>query len=206
MSHPFGVGNSRFRIGTAKLLRGEPGAMGCYRRDAFERFGLFDEEHIRNQDDEWNMRCMSRGGQLILTPNVVCYYYARGSLRQLWRMSYQGGYFKPLVVRKVKRLMMARQLAPPALVAGFGLTALLAPWSLITASLFAVLVFVYFLAVALAAGRAAGKHGWRCRLVLLAVFPIMHFAYGSGYLKGILVFWVCRASAPAHIDRVPLTR
>ena len=56
---------------------------GCYRREIFDRVGLFDEELIRNQDDEFNFRLIRRGGRVLLLPDVLCRYFASRSLRQL---------------------------------------------------------------------------------------------------------------------------
>ncbi|MGE4331017.1 glycosyltransferase, partial [Diaphorobacter sp.] len=36
--------------------------LGCWRRDTFARFGLFDEALVRNQDDEHNLRLRLGGG------------------------------------------------------------------------------------------------------------------------------------------------
>ena len=105
MSHPLGVGNSYFRIGAAADRWVDTVPFGCYRREVFDRIGLFDEELVRNQDDELNLRLIKHGGRILLSPRIVCKYYARDSLAKLWRMYYQYGYFKPLVVRKLGGVM-----------------------------------------------------------------------------------------------------
>ena len=56
MSHPVGVGNSYFRIGSAEERWVDAIPFGCYRKEVFDRIGLFDEELVRNQDDEFNLR------------------------------------------------------------------------------------------------------------------------------------------------------
>lgn len=38
---------------------------GCFKRDVFEKVGLYDEELIRNQDDELNARIIKQGGRFI---------------------------------------------------------------------------------------------------------------------------------------------
>src|SRR4029077_20962987 len=76
----------------------------------------FDQEMVRNQDDEFNNRIIRKGGRVMLLPDVVCYYYARGSLRQLGRMYYQYGAFKPLAARKAGGITTLRQLIPAAFV------------------------------------------------------------------------------------------
>ena len=95
LSHPLGVGNSYFRVGSRERRWTDAVSFGCYRRQVFERIGLFDEELVRNQDDEFDLRLIKHGGRVLLLPEVVSQYYARRSLRQVARMFYQYGYFKP---------------------------------------------------------------------------------------------------------------
>ena len=111
-----GVGNSHFRIGAAADRWVDTVPFGCYRRELFDRIGTFDEDLVRNQDDEFNLRLIRNGGRILLSPRIVCKYYARDSLPKLWRMYYQYGYFKPLVVRKLGGVMTVRQLLPPLFV------------------------------------------------------------------------------------------
>ena len=185
LSHPFGVGNSWFRIGSAHRRWVDTVPFGCWRREVFERIGLFDEQLVRNQDDELNFRLSRAGGRILLLPEVVSEYFARGSLRMLARMYGQYGWFKPLVARKLGRVTTLRQLVPPAFVAGTLLLALAGTaWSPARAALAALLV-VYAAATAVCAVQAGRRHGPRCVLALLAVFPVIHFSYGIGFLGGL---------------------
>ena len=81
MSHPLGVGNSHFRIGVAGDRWVDTVPFGCYRRDVFDRIGMFDEELVRNQDDELNLRLINQGGRILLSPQhylqVFCPRFAR---------------------------------------------------------------------------------------------------------------------------------
>src|SRR5207302_680738 len=86
----------------------------------FDRIGVFDEELVRNQDDELNARLLKQGGRIMLIPEVVSHYYARGSLGQVARMFYQYGYFKPLAAWKVGQIMTLRQVVPALFVGSFG--------------------------------------------------------------------------------------
>jgi hypothetical protein len=185
LAHPFGVGNSHFRIGTPGRRWVDTVPFGCYPREVFQRIGLFDEELVRNQDDEFNLRLIRRGGRVLLVPDVVSRYYARGSRRQLARMYFQYGYFKPLVARKVGRVMTVRQLVPAAfavvLLGGAGAALawppLAFPWVLVIA--------LYAALMAVAAARAVRPHGLRSAAALLGVFPILHLSYGVGFLRGL---------------------
>ena len=194
LAHRFGVGNSYFRTGTRERREVDTVPFGCYRRDIFDRIGMFDEELIRNQDDEFNFRLITRGGRVLLLPDVSCRYFARGSFRQLARMYYQYGYFKPLVARKVGRVMTVRQLIPALLVGCLSSSAALALWIPAARYLFALVAGSYGLLVVFCAAGAARSHGLRCAAALTLVFPVLHFSYGSGFLRGIRDHLVARTA------------
>jgi glycosyltransferase involved in cell wall biosynthesis len=193
MSHRFGVGNSHFRIGVTEMREVDTVPFGCFRRELFSKVGLFDEELVRNQDDEFNFRLITRGGRVLLLPEVSCRYFARRSLGQLFRMYFQYGYFKPLVARKVGRVMTARQLVPGLLVAGMGTLGMAGVWSPAAQLGLALLMLLYGSMVIGAAVGAIRPHGLGCSLALTAVFPVLHFGYGIGFLLGIWDHLVTRS-------------
>jgi glycosyltransferase involved in cell wall biosynthesis len=206
LSHAFGVGNSYFRIGAKEPRFVDTVPFGCFRREVFEKVGLFDEDLVRNQDDEFNLRLIKNGGKILLAPEIVSRYYARDSLSKLWKMYYQYGYFKPLVARKVGGVLTARQLAPGLFVSGLigsGLLALVAEpflWLFIAAAL-------SYLAVNIGVSSAlASEKGFKYVLTLPVVFTTLHFSYGLGYLNGILDFILLRKDKKRKIGDVPLTR
>lgn len=211
-SHPFGVGNSQFRIGASTNRWVDTVAFGCWKRQLFTWLGTFDEELVRNQDDELNHRLLARGGRILLVPTVTARYYARETLGQVGRMFYQYGLYKPLVAKKVGRVMTLRQLAPPALTIGLLLTAALAPFLSLARLLGAALALVYGGAILLAALGLMPRLGVRAALSTAVVFPLMHLSYGWGFLSG-LVRWsrrprhrVASPGQPAPIPAVPLSR
>jgi glycosyltransferase involved in cell wall biosynthesis len=188
LSHPFGIGNARFRLGTVEPRKVDTVPFGCFRREVFQRVGMFDEDLVRNQDDEFNLRLIRAGGTVLLVPGIVSYYRARATLGRLARMFYQYGYFKPLVARKVGRVMTVRQLVPASLVACVALSGLLAPWVQAARVLFAVVVGSYLVAAVACSVSIGIRHGVRLMLALLLVFPTLHWSYGFGFLRGVLVF------------------
>jgi glycosyltransferase involved in cell wall biosynthesis len=192
LSHPWGVGNSHFRIGAAEPKWVDTVPFGCYWKEIFDRIGLYNEALVRNQDDELNHRLIKHGGRILLVPDIVSFYTSRGSLEKLWTMFYQYGYFKPLAARAVGTVMTARQLIPSLLIVCVVLAAFLAPWSPIMAVVFKIIAAAYAaldLTVSLGAGL---EKGLRCGLWLMIVFPSLHLSYGIGYLRGLLDFVVLR--------------
>jgi GT2 family glycosyltransferase len=206
MSHPLGVGNSYFRIGTTEPRWVDTVPFGCYRRDVFERIGLFDEELVRNQDDELNLRLIRDGGKILLVPDVVSRYYARDSLTKLWRMYFQYGYFKPLVVRKIGRVMTLRQVVPSLFVTSLAVFGIAAFWSVWAMCLFAFLLGSYWLAITAVVLSALPRNGLACSLCLFVVFPTLHFSYGIGFLRGMFQFLLLRRSTIKDAGKVPISR
>src|SRR5207247_10286007 len=121
-----GVRNSYCRTVAAARRLVDTVPFGCYRRAVFDRIGVFDEDLVRNQDDELNARLLKQGGRIMLIPEVVSHYYARGSLGQVARMFYQYGYFKPLAAWKVGQPRTLRQVVPALFVGALGVTGALA--------------------------------------------------------------------------------
>ena len=104
LMHRFGVGNASFRTGSNKVKAVDTVAFGCYRRDAFEKYGLFNEKLIRNQDIELNKRIINRGGKIYLTPEVKCTYYARENFTSLAKNNYSNGFWNILTAYYTKTL------------------------------------------------------------------------------------------------------
>lgn len=199
MSSTFGVGNAAFRTVSDRTLMVDTVAFPAYTRRVLERLGPFDEELVRNQDDEYNYRLRSNGGVIRLASDVRSRYYSRGSLRSLWRQYFQYGYWKVRVLQKHPRQMYLRQFVPPAFVATLALLALLAGWPMARSALLFVIA-LYAAAALLQACRLA----WRTpsRLVRLPlVFATVHVAYGLGFLVGLIAFrgrWRTPPQSPLH--------
>jgi glycosyltransferase involved in cell wall biosynthesis len=206
MAHPFGVGNSHFRIGVTKPRWVDTVPFGCYRKTVFDRIGLFDEDLVRNQDDELNLRLIKHGGRILLVPHIVSHYYARDSLLKLWHMFFQYGYFKPLVARKIGAILTVRQLVPGAFVFGLVALMLLAPWSDLALFLVGVLLLTYvavnICTAAITVVRTQSKSAWALPLV----FPVLHFSYGLGSLKGVVDFLLLRRYKSNTVLKVDLSR
>lgn len=206
LSHPFGVGNAHYRLGVTEPRWVDTVPFGCYRRDVFRRIGLFDEDLVRNQDDELNARLLRAGGRILLVPDVSSRYHAREALRKLWRMYWQYGYFKPLAARKAGAVLTVRQLVPSALVlalVGSALLALLFPALQPLAALAPAVYLGGVVAAALHGGRGEGAAvtAW-----LLAVFPVLHLAYGLGFLKGAVEFLLLRREGARRPLQIPISR
>jgi len=206
LSHPFGVGNAYFRIGSSEPRWVDTVPFGCYRKEVFERIGPFDVSLVRNQDDEFNHRLLRHGGRILLVPEIEIQYYARDSLRKLWKTYFQYGLFKPLVVLRVGRIVTWRQLVSPVFIGslvGASLGSLLYPacWWLSLG-----IALAYALAAMVVSARIAAREGWRFLLLCPLVFAALHTAYGLGYLAGLLEFVLLRRYGKPRICHLSLKR
>ena len=182
LSSPFGMGDSHFRIGTDKEMQVDTVPFGCFRREVFERIGYFDEELVRNQDDEFNGRIIKYGGHIYLIPSVVIDYYARDTIGKVSKMFYQYGLFKPLVSKKLGNPATVRQFFPPLFVLGLIVGLLLSIFSPICRILYvAVLVLYLFLAIYFSVKQFKNI---KKIFLLIATFVTIHVSYGWGYLFG----------------------
>lgn len=168
--------------------------LGCWRREAFTRFGLFDEALVRNQDDEHNLRLRRGGGRIWQSGTIRSVYHPRGSLRHLFAQQQQYGYWRPFVVRKHGQPGSPRQLVPALFVAALLVSALLLHWTPWPATALVALYGAYLALASVVAARAAGS--WRLLPRLPAVIAAFHLGYGWGTWQGL---WdVLRKRTPAQ--------
>ncbi|MFZ5447038.1 MAG: glycosyltransferase family 2 protein [Thermodesulfobacteriota bacterium] len=193
-SSPFGVGGAKFHYAT------QPGwvdtvYLGAYRREVFERLGGFDEELVRNQDDEFNFRLIQSGGKIWLDPSLKTVYYSRASFGKLWRQYFQYGFYKVRVIQKRRAVASWRHLVPAGFVLGLGVTMLL---GLATGNQRWVFTITGpYLIANLTASLWTTKKDWRFLPLLSLSYLILHLSYGAGFLWGLWI-WRHRWRNSAH--------
>lgn len=183
MSSPFGMGNSHFRIGANHEMWVDTVPFGCFRRELFDKVGLFDEELVRNQDDEFNGRIVKNGGKILLLPQVVIDYFARDTISKTAKMFYQYGLFKPLVNKKLHKPTTLRQFFPPLFLAGLIAGGLLSLFSQTLMWIYVSVIVLYILCC-FVFGRN-GERVWPDILWMPIIFATIHLSYGCGYWQGL---------------------
>lgn len=187
-SSPYGVGGARFHYSQDSEWV-DTVYLGAWPRSVFQRLGGFDEEQVRNQDDEFNYRLREAGGKILLVPAIRSVYYNRGTPATLWKQYFQYGYWKVRVMQKHPRQMQIRQFVPPAFVLGWAallLGSLIHPLIAVTGATLLCLYLVGCFTAALRCG--ALEQGVAQVLRTAAVFPILHVSYGCGFFRGLVKF------------------
>jgi len=192
--------HSRFSTGGGKAhdpaFEGEVDTVfnGCWRREVFERVGLFDPKLVRNQDDEFNFRLRRCGGRIWQSPRIRSVYTPRNSLGGLFRQYLQYGFWKVAVIRKHHAVPSVRQLAPALFVGSAALLALVAagaaPLGLnglagAAGGLLALELGLYGVACLAAAAFSMRSLPLRAAILLPAVFALYHAGYGVGFLMAL---------------------
>ena len=169
--------------------------LGCWPRHVFDRFGVFDETLVRNQDDEHNLRLRLMGGHTWQSPQIRSLYRPRSSLRHLFAQQRQYGYWRPFVMRKHGQPGAARQLAPAAFVATLAGSLALSAWTAIPLAALVLVYCAYLVFASMAAARRPER--WALMWRLPVIIALFHLGYGVGTWRGLWDIARARSPSPA---------
>lgn len=197
LSSPFGVGDAKFRY-SDRPGWAETVPYGCYRREAFERVGLFDEGKNRTEDLDLHARIRRTGGRIYFNPEIETTYLSRRTVAAMCRQAFNSG-FEVLGSLSTVRV---RHLVPFLFLLGLlaGPILLSHAW---TAAVWLLCVGLYLCLDLLFSGRLALRHGAWLFPFLTALFPVLHLAYGAGtLLRGLrMIVPVARETGqPGSVD------
>ncbi len=202
MSSSFGMGLSNFRT-LSKSGYTDTVTSPMYPKKVFDTIGLFDAQLTRNQDDDFNFRVLQAGGKIWFEADIELKYYVRNTFKQVSKQFFQYGYWKVYVNKKHKTITTIRQMAPPL----FVFYLLLSPFIfLIPFGVFWILLLpnIFYLILLLFFSIKYADHSITNFLGLIRSFVTLHLSYGSGYIRGILEFFILRKSP--SIKQQVLTR
>ena len=179
MMHPFGVGNSKFRISNKEQYV-DTVPFPIYKRKVLEKIGLYDEDLIKNQDDELNFRCVKNGFKIFMSPKLKTNYLVRENLIDLSKQYFLYGFYKPLVFKKVTHGAKIYHFAPAVHFIVSVISLILIPFNQ-----YALFYFFCYLIFALI---FSIKKSRRIKNTVYSVFVFLsiHYSYGHGFIQGYL--------------------
>jgi len=184
----FGVGSSIFRIGSKEPKWVDTVFGGCYKKEVFEKIGLFNENLVSTQDMEFNLRLKRAGGRTLLVPEVVSYYYTRSDLKSFCKNNFRNGFWA-IYPFKFTRVMPVswRHLVPFAFVSALAVSTVLLFFLSFFSYLFLFICVSYFLTNLYFSNKMAlDEKEWRYIFVMPFIFALLHIGYGLGSLLGLL--------------------
>ncbi|MFM9028726.1 MAG: glycosyltransferase family 2 protein, partial [Bacteroidota bacterium] len=112
LSSRVGVGNSSFRTSQVAGFQ-DTVVYGLYRREVFEKAGLFNEFLTRHQDTEFHHRMKVKGYRFYFEPEAIADYYCRRDMSSLVKQYFNIGYYLPdLLKAGYRRAVRPRHMAP----------------------------------------------------------------------------------------------
>lgn len=170
-------------------------AFGCYWREIVLKVGGFDEQIVRGQDWDLNLRLRLASHILWYVPEVQVRYSTRSDFRSLWRRQYGAGFWKPYIHLKNAAPFMSRHWLPSLFVLGTLFTTFGAFYSHTMRWALALGAFLY-IGAAFVQGRKLGVR-WKDLPAFFWSLWLIHTGYGTGMIIGALysAFGVRSASA-----------
>ena len=181
MRSALGVGASRFHTG-GNAGEADTVYLGAFRREAINAVGGFDERYTRAQDWELNHRLRKNGGKIYFDPRLQVTYRPRPNLKKLAKQYFQYGRWRRVVSRSHPGTVNLRYLAPPFTLLGTITSLLLGllidPFLFIPTAVYGIFLLISSIFI---------SKTIREFILLLAIIPTMHFAWGAGFVTSIKV-------------------
>lgn len=164
---------------------------GAYRREVFEKAGLFNENLGRTEDNEMHYRIREAGYKICYNPKIISYQHTRNTWSSMIRQKYGNGYWIGLTLGIAPKCFSLYHFVPLCFVLAlitavvmliFGLR-----WPLV---LLAILYMFFNILMSIVAVIKEKKY---IQYILLPfIFVSLHLAYGIGTIVGILKmpFWL----------------
>jgi len=188
LSHHFGVGNSYFRVMPKEPKWVDTVFGGCYRKEVFDRVGLFNENLVRGQDMEFNLRLKKARGKTLLVPDIVSYYYARSDIKSFWEHNFTNGVWAilPFLYSPIMPVSW-RHLVPLIFVSSLlGSCVLGLLWPLFLYLFVAILGAYVLTNLAASFQLSVQRRDIRYLIAMPFIFGALHVGYGLGSLWGFL--------------------
>lgn len=182
ISTKFGVGDSDFRIGEGNRYV-DTVPFGAFRREVFDRVGLFNTKLIRSEDNDMNARIRAAGGKIWLAEDIRFRYYCRDTVRGILKMALQNGNALFHTLKENPKAMSLRHFVPFFFLLsliGLPLVSLLLPfvWWVFAAEMAMYLSLdAYFSFVTVKPVKLGFVTVW--------LYPAFHVVYGIGSFLGM---------------------
>lgn len=201
-SSPLGVGGSIQHHGST-AGPADSAFPGFIERQAFDTLGGFNTDLACNEDDEFNARLRALGREVWFEPAVEVDYHPRETPSAVFRQYFRYGRWKVAVARLgIPGYLRVRHTIPALAVGAGGALAIASLWRRALLAPLAALGATYGALAILGARRVAAEHG-APTLRTAAVFPVLHAAYGLGFLRGLLDRGLPREGRPQVAPAAP---
>lgn len=157
----------------------------AYRREVFEKAGVFNPNLLRTEDNEMHYRIRKAGYKLCFDPEIKSYQYARNSLKRMIKQKYGNGYWVGLTLGYCPGCISIYHLVPFCFVIGIILTTILACFGIWQLAAIMWGAYLAFTILSMLQCVVRGKAN-RYTILMPLLFLILHLAYGIGTAVGLV--------------------
>ncbi|SHF00178.1 Glycosyltransferase, catalytic subunit of cellulose synthase and poly-beta-1,6-N-acetylglucosamine synthase [Marinitoga hydrogenitolerans DSM 16785] len=188
LSHPFGIGGAKYRLNNSKEEYVDTVAYGIYKKEIFEKVGMFVPQLKRNQDIEMNLRLKNAGMRIMLIPEAKAYYYARDNFKDLFKNNFQNGLWVILSTHYSKKAFSLRHIVPLLFVLFLLFGSIASIFSPIARIPFFIILSIYLILSIYFSFKIAIKNK-KVKLFFptLLSFWLLHISYGLGSFYGLFL-------------------
>jgi len=191
----FGTGNAYYKRGYSKKIKEVDTVFGgCYKKEIFDKIGFFNENLVRCQDIEFNIRLKKYGGKILLNPEIICYYYPKTTnLKTFSRYSFKTGVWSIYSLKIAKTHLKLRHYISLVFVTGLLGTGLLGIFFLNFLWLFLFIISLYILFNLYFSIKIAIKEkNFKYIFIMPLLFCIRHIVYGLGSIWGLITVFIIK--------------
>ncbi len=155
----------------------------AYRRQVFEKVGLFDESFDACEDVEFNTRVRKAGLTCFFTPAIRVDYQPRATVAGLFYQMFRYGWGRSRLGRKHPSSVTLPSLVPVLWLIWLPVGIALSFFSTPFAVAFGLSIAVYLLAILAESLRLSWKRSLRYMPRVPLIFFIIHFGFAWGFLR-----------------------
>jgi GT2 family glycosyltransferase len=159
---------------------------GIYKKEGFDKIGLFDERLTNNQDEEFNWRMNKNGLKIYFIPKAEIFYHQKRGVVGLARQLFRYGFWKTRTIAKHPEFFKMSFCVPSLLVLIMALCFVCGIFYKSFFNAFLILIASYFLALFLFSAWVSLKKNVIYTGFLPLIYAVIHFSIGLGFLAGLL--------------------
>lgn len=180
----FGAGIASYRQETKEIKYVSSVFHGAYRKEVFDKVGLFNEKLIRTEDNEIHYRIRKAGYRICYNPDIKSYYQTRNTLPKMLKQKFQNGLWIGKTLKVCPKCISIFHLVPFAFVMAIVVCMLLSVFKLWQFGVLLAVAYGLFLLVNTITCICKSKN--IADLLLPIVYFLMHICYGVGTVVGIV--------------------
>lgn len=182
----FGSGVAPYRRSTGAKKYVRSVFHTCYRKEVVDKVGLFNEDLLRTEDNEYHYRVRQAGYVICYDEEIHSFYQTRNTLRGMVKQKYGNGFWIGKTVKACPKCLSLYHFVPGSFVAALIVAGVIAAagypiWIEGVSGLYAAICLVLSLECLIK------DKGLITDLALIIIFPLLHISYGIGTIVGLIM-------------------